>query len=336
MRFGIFDHMEVRDGSLADLYEGRLEMLEFADRAGFWGYHKAEHHFTVLDAAPSSNVFLAAASQRTEQIRLGSLVHLLPFYNPARLIEEICMLDQISGGRLQIGVGKGISPVEHRLWGHDAEEAWPRFEEAFAVLRAGLGSTQLTFEGNYHSYDRVPMVLHPKQHEHPPFWYPGNYRYAGEHRLSTIVGGPVERLLQPASEYRRLVAECRGAADWSGGISPTFGVTQHVYVAPTDEIALDRAHRAFTRYHKNLASLWDEYDVPLPGAGPTLGGDVERAIAANVLLAGAPDTVALRLSSLEETVGVDYIVGAFAWGDLTQTEVLESLKLFATEVMPRF
>ena len=137
MRFGIFDHMEFRSGSLAELYEERLRMLEFADEAGFWCYHKAAHHFIPLDAAPSGTVFLAAASQRTKRIRLGSLVLLLPFYEPLRLIEEVCMLDHLSNGRLEIGIGKGISPAEHSLWGEDPETARDRFEEAFAILRTG-------------------------------------------------------------------------------------------------------------------------------------------------------------------------------------------------------
>ena len=105
MQFGIFDHMEQRGGGLATLYAERLEMLAYADASGFARYHKAEHHFTVLDAAPSSSVFLAAASQRTRRIRLGALVLLLPFYHPLRLIEEVCALDHLTGGRLDVGIG---------------------------------------------------------------------------------------------------------------------------------------------------------------------------------------------------------------------------------------
>ena len=111
MRFGIFDHMERRDQPLSELYEDRLNMVEAAETMGFWCYHKAEHHFTNLDVAPSSNVFFSAAAQRTERIRFGSLVFLLPLYNPARLLEEICTLDQMTKGRLAGGVGNGINPV---------------------------------------------------------------------------------------------------------------------------------------------------------------------------------------------------------------------------------
>ena len=210
MRFGIFDHMELGAGELAQLYEERLRMLEVADEAGFWCYHKAEHHFTPLDAAPSSTVFLAAASQRTDRIRLGSLVMLLPFYEPLRFIEEICMLDHLSGGRLEIGVGKGISPAEHALWGHDPATARERFEDAFEIVRIGLSDlhrdpgptvgddqfTERVLESATEQYRRtgsaehVPRPLRTLQRPRPAFWYPGNVDYAGKHRLHTITGGP--------------------------------------------------------------------------------------------------------------------------------------------------
>lgn len=159
MRFGIFDHLEQHDVALSALYEQRLQLLEAADEAGFWCYHKAEHHFTPLDAAPSSNVFLAAASQRTSRIRFGPPVYLLPFYDPIRLIEEICALDHLSDGRLEVGVGKGISPAEHTLWGADPATARDRFEEHFAILRAGLGRPSLSFEGASHSYTDARHVF---------------------------------------------------------------------------------------------------------------------------------------------------------------------------------
>src|SRR5579871_2632610 len=103
LEFGIFDHMERRrDVPLDRQYEERLDLLSAADRGGFYAYHLAEHHQSPLCMAPSQSVFLAAAAERTQRLRLGALVYLLPFYHPVRLIEEICMLDNISGGRLQV------------------------------------------------------------------------------------------------------------------------------------------------------------------------------------------------------------------------------------------
>ena len=336
MRFGIFDHLERRDVALSALYERRLQLLEAADEAGFWCYHKAEHHFTPLDAAPSSNVFLAAASQRTSRIRFGPLVYLLPFYDPIRLIEEICALDHLSNGRLEVGVGKGISPAEHTLWGADPATARDRFEEHFAILRAGLGRPSLSFEGAFHSYADVPMVMAPRQTPHPPFWYPGNIEYAGRHRLNTVAGGPTEALKKTTERYQALVANA--TEDWNAGVeAPTFAVTRHVFVAETDEAALSRVAHAFPRYHENLATLFKRYEVEFPAPGdPSLGGDWQLALKVNALVAGSPDTVAGHVRELTETVATDYLILSFAWGSLDHEESLASLDLFAREVMPRF
>ena len=110
--FGIFDHLERRDEPLDRIYEERLQLAAAADAAGFFCYHVAEHHATPLGLAPSPAIFLSALAARTQRIHMGPLVFLLPLYNPLRLVQEICMLDQISGGRFELGVGRGVSPFE--------------------------------------------------------------------------------------------------------------------------------------------------------------------------------------------------------------------------------
>src|SRR6266536_2989190 len=103
MEFGIFDHLDRNDLPLRDYYEDRIKLVEAYDQAGFYSYHLAEHHSTPLGMAPSPSVFLAAVAQRTRQLRFGTLVWAMPLHHPLRLIEEICMLDQLRGGRLEIG-----------------------------------------------------------------------------------------------------------------------------------------------------------------------------------------------------------------------------------------
>src|SRR5687768_8544089 len=165
--FGVFDWIDRGNTPLKQLYEERLQLLEVADRAGFFAYHLAEHHATPLGMAPSPALFLTAAAQRTQRIRLGPLVYLLPLYNPLRLIEEVCMLDQLSGGRLELGVGRGVTPYELRYFGVDAAGTRPIFDEALAVLVAGLTHGRLTFEGQHYQYHDVPMELQPLQQPYP-------------------------------------------------------------------------------------------------------------------------------------------------------------------------
>src|SRR5262249_49009131 len=134
MKFGIFDHMDRGTVPLGVQYENRLKLVEAYDAAGFHAYHLAEHHATPLGMAPSPSVFLAAVAQRTRRLRLGPLVYTLPLYHPMRVYEEICMLDQMSGGRLELGVGRGAVPYEIEHYGIAPSEAQARYFEAYEIL----------------------------------------------------------------------------------------------------------------------------------------------------------------------------------------------------------
>jgi len=111
MEFGVFDHLDLGDRPHERFYRERLEIVEAYERAGFYSYHVAEHHLTPLGMAPSPSVFLAAVAQRTRRLRFGPMVYVAPLYHRLRLLEEICMLDQMSGGRLEIAFGRGALPA---------------------------------------------------------------------------------------------------------------------------------------------------------------------------------------------------------------------------------
>src|SRR5262245_8008476 len=117
LKFGIFDWLEHRAAPLDSIFEERLQMLEHAESLGFYAYHVAEHQGTPLSLNSSPSVFLAAASQRTSKLRLAPTVFCLPWYNPFRLYNEICLLDQLSHGRLEVGIGRGVSPIEAAYMG---------------------------------------------------------------------------------------------------------------------------------------------------------------------------------------------------------------------------
>ena len=107
MKFGVFDHLDWNGGDLTLQYEDRLRMIEALDRNGFYAYHVAEHHCTPSGRAPAPSVFLAAVAQRTRRLRFGPLVYALSMHHPLRVFEEVCMLDQMSGGRFELGIGRG-------------------------------------------------------------------------------------------------------------------------------------------------------------------------------------------------------------------------------------
>ncbi|HEX8966859.1 MAG TPA: LLM class flavin-dependent oxidoreductase, partial [Chloroflexota bacterium] len=146
IRFAMFDWLDESGRDQGETYEERLRMLEVADRAGFYAYHLAEHHATELSTVPSPNLFLSAVAQRTRRLRLGPLSYILPLYAPVRLLEEICMLDQLSGGRLELGLSRG-SFGEHI--DNDPDRARAVFNEALAVILMGLSTGEIDFHGEH-------------------------------------------------------------------------------------------------------------------------------------------------------------------------------------------
>src|SRR5205823_5885687 len=183
LKFGIFDHIEPVPGlSLGQIYRERLHSLERYDAAGFYAYHLAEHHTPAVHSlAPSQNVFLAAASQRTRRLRLAPCVYVLPLHHPLRLIEEVCMLDHLSDGRLELGVGRG-GVLEAYFWGSDAdvERNYVKYQETLDILRQGLSHEDLTYQGEFYTFDALPMRLRPRQQPYPPLWYMRNAEIAAQ------------------------------------------------------------------------------------------------------------------------------------------------------------
>ena len=112
MKVGLFDHVENAGRPLATLFDERLTFVRAAEDAGIYCLHVAEHHATPLNMVPVPGVYLGAVARATRRMRLGPLVYLLPLYSPLRLIEEICMLDHLSYGRLEVGIGRRVSPLE--------------------------------------------------------------------------------------------------------------------------------------------------------------------------------------------------------------------------------
>ena len=214
MQFGVFDHMDRGPVSLDRFYADRLRLVEAYDRAGFYGYHVAEHHATPLGVAPSPGVWLAAVAERTKRLRFGPLVYLLPLYHPLKLLEEICMLDQMSGGRFLLGVGRGISPIELRYFGIDPDTAPAMYAEALEVILRGMTNKELSFEGKYYRYANVPMELTPLQQPHPPLWYgigrPDGVPWAAERRVNVVAN------LGDACDHRPLPRRVGGAGQPGG------------------------------------------------------------------------------------------------------------------------
>lgn len=330
MEFGVFDHLDRNNLPLKEFYEARLELIEAYDRAGFYAYHLAEHHSTPIGMAPSPSLFLSAVAQRTRRLRFGPLVYALPLHHPLRLIEEICMLDQLSGGRLEIGFGRGSSPTEIQFYGQDPAQAHAVYTEAVELILRGLTQRTLNYEGEHFSFKEIPMVLEPLQKPHPPMWYGVHSVEAAEraaHQGLNMVS------LDSATDTRKFNDRYREVWRAKHGDKPTpkLGLSRFVVIAEGETEALAIARRAYPVWHRNFYFLFS-----LRGGKPAhpRPAEFDTMMEIGQAVAGTPDTVLAFLRSQVNESTANYLVGQFAFGDLSFAESLRSVELFARHVMP--
>ncbi len=373
LRFGVFDHIEPVPGLRLDqIYRERLVQIERLDADGFYAYHLAEHHTPAIHSlAPSQNVFLGSVAQRTTRMRFGPCVYVLPLHHPLRLIEEISMLDNLSDGRLEIGVGRG-GVMEAYFWGQEAdpETNYARYLETLAIIREGLSHDQLTYAGRFHSFENLPMYLRPLQKPYPPMWYMRNPVTAAMERMHTIIVGSIDGLAVAVPRYRAAWEEHQGVGTQTvQGDEPMIGLVVHLVVADTDEDAMRIARPAWEKYRWNLAAprrleaekrgltqfmqtkdgsfgfvgerpkglptreLRRDIDAELERFDQVKQGSHPNRLG-GVALAGTPRAV---LEYMDEYVatGANYFVCSFQWGDISHENAIRSIELFASEVMPR-
>jgi alkanesulfonate monooxygenase SsuD/methylene tetrahydromethanopterin reductase-like flavin-dependent oxidoreductase (luciferase family) len=332
VEFGAVDHVDRQDNvPIHATYDSRLKLVELYEKYGFSTFHVTEHHFTPLGLAPSPLIFLAAASRITQRIRFAPLVLIATLYNPLRLAAEICMLDHLTMGRLEIGLGRGVSPYELGFYGVDPKQSLAIYRESVAVLMAALTQDVVDFHGEHFSFPNVPMELRPFQRPHPPIWY-------GTAHAETAARAACENAnivsLQRASDARvpieRFKEEWEKIHGASGKKMPHAGLTRHIYVAETDELAAERGRVGFDKFFSNLEYLWRKFD-----AEPIGLGNVQRS-REEALVTGSPATVREKIEEQIEASGANYFVARFAYGNLTHEESARSLELFAHEVMPHF
>jgi alkanesulfonate monooxygenase SsuD/methylene tetrahydromethanopterin reductase-like flavin-dependent oxidoreductase (luciferase family) len=335
MRFGIFDHNDdtgrPHEGQVAE----RLELIEAYDRLGFYAYHLTEHHGTPLAVTPSPHLMLAAATQRTSRLRLGTLITILSLYHPMRVIEEAVTLDQLSGGRLDLGVGRGVSPAELAFHGVSSqEEAQGRFDEAFAILRQGLTSDSVTFDGKYYKLLDAPVTSRPVQRPHPPLWY--GTRTLSKAQWCAQLGMPMMALV-PSQAVRALTDAYKttwGSLGRSADDLPPLGISRNMVLAPTNQEAMKIANRAFARFKDSLYYLWNKYGIPIPPVFPA--ETFEGICATGHFYAGDPAGAREWVTRHRDTGGINYMALETCFGDMTKDEALQTAELLATEVMPHF
>ncbi|HZP99420.1 MAG TPA: LLM class flavin-dependent oxidoreductase [Reyranella sp.] len=334
MKFAVFDHLDRSGPDLARQYEERLRLIELYEWANFHAYHVAEHHGTPLGMAPSPGLFLAAVAQRTTNLRFGPLVYPLGLYHPLRLIEEICMLDTLSDGRLELGVGRGASPYEASFFGVDQKTSVERFEEILQILVKGVGAERLDHQGRFFTFNDVPLAVQPVQRPHPPLWVATRSIDGAPHLArqgsNIALSLPTREAALFTARFRASWAELgRGPDDL-----PFIGNTRNVVVAESEREAVSSARRAFKVWYGSLVHLWRAQGLELPSQ--IFPSDFDEAVGLGYVVAGSPAAVRDRMREADAASGINYSICRFAYGDLEYEEAARSVRLFAREVMPAF
>lgn len=301
--------------------ESHLDEAVEAERLGFDGILCIEHHFDAWTTIPSPNIYLAAVACRTSQLRIGQSVNVLPFHNPWRLAEEAGMLDILSNGRAEIGVGKGNFSIERDRYGLTLDDVEARFTEGLELLSKALGENLVTFKGKYNRIER-PSTVYPK-----PFGAPlrpwvaalkpesiakvgreGNHLYGF---LSSMAKGDLDRYLEAAHE----AGHTRSGANYL--------TTASIIVAPTDREAKEIQERA-------QSSAWETMiarGVPEAEAQiymPIFGGGI----------VGCPQTVLDQLGGGLQMIGARRLLLVMRLRSIPREAARQTRHLFAEEIMP--
>lgn len=325
MKFGLFiigdDDPELRL-DLNAYYERMLEQVRYGESLGYECFWFGEHHFDFHGVIPSPTVMMSAAAACTDTIRLGVAVALLPYRDPILTAEEYAMIDVLSGGRLDFGVGRGTPP---ELVGFGVkEDNRDLLVESLEVVEMAWREGRVSYQGRFHQIDDVSLNVQPVQRPLPPVYFaalsPGSYQVAGE-RGYPILGIPFASCKDMA-EVKRKVSGYRETLSQNGHDATAFDVGQtiHTHVAESDAAARRRARPAMSRYYEARKSVrprgYDELDH------------------GRMLMVGGPARCLEQIEEIADT-GANYIIFSMNFAGLDQTSILESMAMMVEEVLPK-
>lgn len=339
--FGIFDHIEDIPGTpTAQLFKERLDFIKLVEDGGFTGYYLAEHHGSDLCLAPNQEVFIGAASQVTSTIRLGPMVKLLPLHHPVRIIEDMCVADNLTQGRLEFGVGRGVAPIEHYWFGSTWPESKDRFEDVLGIISSAFATGEISSENSkYYDFPTIPMSTRPYQ-ETIPFWYPGRPVTAGRHGMNLMWPGPIDQ--ETYDTYIETWNKHKGdTLRFDGPDSkPKVGCAMVLAIAPTEDEALDISKRGMEGLLRRAHNVHKHDHLVLPpeeceaALGP-LNHILEHYEDAMRAGAGTADQITERLGAFLSQGLIDHVAFQIPTGDMTMDEAKRTVDVFVTEVKPR-
>lgn len=342
MRFGTFSYNQARPRvPERQAFEELLEQIELTEKLHFNEAWFAEHHHSDYGMLASPNLIIAALARRTERLRFGNLVNVLPLYDPMRLAEECAMLDILTNGRLNIGLGRGVpkDDMKHRL---DRETAQARFDEGIEILMRAWSGETFSYAGKAWGYEEISCRPQPLQKPHPPIYYgatsPDSPAMVARRGWNLALSRqPLTNCAKAIDKYR---AELNHIASTGTGDAI---MVRDIYVADTDEQALreavpelmrfwqlatDNYWRGDTLSEADLTRFTERYAY-YPG-----GLTIKRLDEWGTSLIGSPHTVIKKARMMIAMARPDSLVGMFQFGGLKHEQVMHSIELFGAKVMP--
>jgi alkanesulfonate monooxygenase SsuD/methylene tetrahydromethanopterin reductase-like flavin-dependent oxidoreductase (luciferase family) len=339
MKFGVlqFFSWPGRRVPLQTVYERAFQRIDTMERTGYDAVWLAEHHFSTYSVCPSIHIMGTHIAARTERLRIGTAVSLAPFYHPLRLAEEVALLDVLSGGRVNWGAGRGFDATEHKNFGVERKDSYPRFREVVEIVRAAWSNERLTYHGEFHDFEDVEVLPKPLQ-DPLPVWLaassPEAVAWSAQNGYSILMDphAPHDQIALKRANYQ---AELEKAGHSMAGreIPMARNIALGKTQAEAEEIARQGAQFMFGNYLPagvGRVSANGEKSVP-PDALAAGVGSAENPVDAyvnDVVICGTPEKVIDDLQEFQETLPLDYLMCA----PLSHS----SFELFTEKVLPRF
>ncbi|MCC7371943.1 MAG: LLM class flavin-dependent oxidoreductase [Chloroflexi bacterium] len=345
MELGVFHEFSRLPGeSEADVFTSGFEIVDAAERWGLDVMWLAEHHFVSNSVLASPLAIAAAIAGRTERMKIGTAVQVLPLGNPLRLAEEWASVDQLSRGRLIFGVGRSGFARTYHGYGISYAESRERFAEALAVIKQAWTEPSLTFHGAYYDYDNVAVMPKPYQQPHPPIRVaattPETFPVLGRQGypcFGAVRQGNLTDLIPDIQAYRAAWREAGHPGE--GGVFLRIPI----YIAETAAQAQDEPHRSIMDFYRAMGDQLIESSRE-PGVGDA---EIRRTrgealleityeeVQREKVVIGTPEQVVARLGQLRDELGIAGVLAELNCGrNIPHPNVMRSLQLLCTEVMP--
>jgi alkanesulfonate monooxygenase SsuD/methylene tetrahydromethanopterin reductase-like flavin-dependent oxidoreductase (luciferase family) len=340
MEFGTFLLLQTPSADPSDVvYRRGVEITQAAEELGFRNMWLAEHHFSTYGLLSRPLTYAQHLADKTRTIRVGTAVIVVPLHHPLTIAEEIATVDLLSGGRLDVGLGRGYQRYEFERFGCDLGESRQRWEEAVDVVMLALSGKTFSYDGKYYRIPETTIFPQPVQKPHPPMWVtaqsPDSIVTTARRGFNLLTGGygvSLGRLREFRAAFEQALAEYRPSQ------APRVGVQRPVYVAQSDAEAravVEQARwnmRVTLSLRNNYERVENGHAMPIPAPSePSIEDFLD-----NFSVIGTPDTCIRQIGKLQDAMHIDHFNCSFSFGDLPQAEILTSMRRFAADVLPAF